>query len=88
VSEQGNVMPEGNAAPAVGERGAGEGMGGSEADRLEQLVALDEGAPTDGVGIAGEGTGGSEADRLEQAADLPLDAEDAFRHGGGDDDAS
>ncbi|MHA7238517.1 hypothetical protein [Arthrobacter sp. TMS1-12-1] len=80
-------MPGGTGAPVRGGTGGtGEGTGGSEADRLEQDTPLDEGAAPDGVGIAGEGTGGSEADRQEQAADVPLDAEDAFPHGSGDDD--
>ncbi|WP_434994028.1 hypothetical protein [Arthrobacter sp. Ld5] len=60
------------------------GTGGSEADRQEQDTPLDA-AGVEAAGIAGEGTGGSEADRLEQAADVPLDAEDAFPHGAGDD---
>lgn len=65
---------------------AGGGTGGSEADRQEQDTPLEAGAGWHEVGIAGEGTGGSEADRLEQAADVPLDAEDAFPHGSGDDE--
>ncbi|WP_146065574.1 hypothetical protein [Arthrobacter pityocampae] len=68
----------------IGTAAAG-GTGGSEADRQEQDTPLDAGARWNGVGIAGEGTGGSEADRLEQAADVPLDAEDAFPYAGGDD---
>ncbi|WP_146067372.1 hypothetical protein [Arthrobacter sp. SX1312] len=100
MSEQRNVVPGGSEAdlqeqrtPAqdagAGTRApAGSGTGGSEADRQEQDTPLEAGATADGVGIAGEGTGGSEADRLEQAADVPLDAEDAFPRGGGEDDGS
>ncbi|WP_247826330.1 hypothetical protein [Arthrobacter antioxidans] len=98
MSEQSDVMPGGTEADLQEQlteaRAAGSGTtavaasgtGGSEADRQEQGTPLDAGTAGGGVGIAGEGTGGSEADRLEQAADVPLDAEDAFPHGGGDDD--
>lgn len=98
VSEQSDIMPsgtdadlqeQGNAGPS-GDGGGGTagGTGGSEADLQEQVTVV---RPADARAtdrIAGEGTGGSEADRLEQAADVPLDGDDAYPHGGAGDDDS
>ncbi|AUZ87350.1 hypothetical protein ACX80U_08885 [Arthrobacter sp. TmT3-37] len=96
MSESSDILPGGSeadrqeqGAPVRAGAGAdrtGTGTGGSEADLQEQGISAASGDDVSGGGIAGEGTGGSEADRLEQAADVPLDGEDAFPHGGTDDD--
>ncbi|WP_140395084.1 hypothetical protein [Arthrobacter sedimenti] len=96
MSESSDILPGGSEAdlqeqgaparPGGGADRAGTGTGGSEADLQEQGIPAESGDDAYGGGMAGEGTGGSEADRLEQAADVPLDADDAFPYGGTDDD--